>query len=178
MRATFHDCLLVHLRLIWSIAVYERFCEDVAFAAGAATGYSCGDNLRLLEDMGILKPTFIVMVPRVLNRIYQVRRSPLHRTASTPTDTSSPSQAIKANTVDAPGLKGKIARKAFSDKLYNLEHKGTYLHPVWDKLLFSKIRGLMGGRVEFIGSGSAPIAKEVLAFLKGKFCSAEEYCSM
>lgn len=86
---------------------YERFVEDIALAAGCRIGYSCGDNLRLLEDMGILKPTLFASVPRVLNRVYQ---------------------SIKAATVDAPGLKGKMARKAFADKIYNLNHHGTYRH--------------------------------------------------
>lgn len=75
--------------------IYERFCEDVALTAGTAIGYSCGDNLRLLEDLAILKPTFFVSVPRVLNRIYQ---------------------SVKASTVDAPGFKGTLTRKAFADK--------------------------------------------------------------
>ena len=30
--------------------------------------------------------------------------------------------------MDAPGLKGKMARKAFADKVYNLKHHGTYNH--------------------------------------------------
>ncbi|KAM0755922.1 acetyl-CoA synthetase-like protein [Meredithblackwellia eburnea MCA 4105] len=134
--------------------IYERFCEDTAFAAGCAIGYNCGDNLRLLEDIAILKPTFFVSVPRVLNRVYQ---------------------ALKAATVDAPGFKGSLMRKAFADKLYNLEHKNTFYHPVWDRLVFGKIRALLGGRVNFIGSGSAPIAPEVLSFLKVAFsCEVTE----
>lgn len=30
-------------------------------------------------------------------------------------------------------------RKAFADKLWNLKHKGTFVHPVWDKLVFAKV---------------------------------------
>ncbi|KAK4702917.1 long-chain acyl-CoA synthetase, partial [Phenoliferia sp. Uapishka_3] len=147
--------------------IYERFCEDVAFIAGSAIGYSCGDNLRLLEDLQVLQPTvhpiysasllvkylpcqmqFFVSVPRVLNRVYQ---------------------ALKAATVDAPGFKGKLMRKAFGDKLWNLEHKGQITHAFWDKAVFGKVRALLGGKIDFIGSGSAPIAPEVLAFLKVAF---------
>ena len=33
--------------------IYERFTEDIAFYAGTAIGYSCGDNTRLIEDLQI-----------------------------------------------------------------------------------------------------------------------------
>ncbi|SGY39261.1 BQ5605_C003g02185 [Microbotryum silenes-dioicae] len=124
--------------------IYERFCEDVALAAGSSIGYHCGDNLRLLEDLAVLKPTFLVSVPRVLNRVYQ---------------------AIKASTVDAPGFKGKMCRKAFADKLYNLEH-----HVFWDRIIFKKVKMALGGSVEVIGTGSAPINPSVLSFLKVALC--------
>ena len=94
---------------------------------------------------------FFVSVPRVLNRIYQ---------------------ALKAATVDAPGFKGTLTRKAFGDKQWNLEHKGTVTHAFWDRIVFKKVRALLGGRVNFIASGSAPIAPEVLSFLKVAFSCA------
>lgn len=37
--------------------VYEFFVEVIALTTGAAIAYHCGDNLRLLEDMQIVKPT-------------------------------------------------------------------------------------------------------------------------
>lgn len=37
--------------------VYQYFVEYISMACGAATGYSCGDNLRLLEDFQVIKPS-------------------------------------------------------------------------------------------------------------------------
>lgn len=64
-------------------------------------------SLEDLQSLTVPHPQLFASVPRVLNRVYQ---------------------SIKAATVDAPGLKGKMARKAFADKVYNLKHHGTYNH--------------------------------------------------
>ena len=55
---------------------YERFSEDLVFLCGGRIGYSCGDVLRLLEDIQILQPTTFPSVPRVLNRCVVRSRCP------------------------------------------------------------------------------------------------------
>jgi long-chain acyl-CoA synthetase len=41
---------------------------------------------------------------------------------------------------------------------------------MYDCLVFKKFRDILGGRVRVMVTGSAPIAKEVLNFLKIAFC--------
>ena len=60
--------------------IYARFCEDVAFCAGASIGYTCGDNLRLLEDLQLLGPTVGKRTPP----IPCPKLMPLDRSSSSP----------------------------------------------------------------------------------------------
>lgn len=133
--------------------IFERFFESIMFTLGGQIGYSCGDNLKLLEDVQILKPSIFLSVPRVLNRIYQ---------------------AVLAQ-LDGPGFKGNLARRALQSKLHNLKVHGSNTHFLWDRLVFNKVKQALGGRVRIIGTGSAPISPEVLSFLKVAFiCETSE----
>lgn len=128
--------------------IYERFCEDAALSVGMPIGYSCGDPLRILEDCQTLHPTSFVTVPRVLNRLYQ---------------------SIKAATIDQPGLRGAMCRRAVKDKIERYRRTGEVKHGIWDRLIFDKISKVLGGKVDFILTGSAPINPDVLTFLKVRF---------
>jgi long-chain acyl-CoA synthetase len=87
-------------------------------SAGSSIGYFTGDPLRLLEDCQILKPMMFASVPRVLNRIYQ--------------------SAMVAGNV--PGIKGVLFKRALDAKLQNLRSTGQNTHPLWDRLVFRKVR--------------------------------------
>ncbi|KAG0344393.1 hypothetical protein BG004_004513 [Podila humilis] len=129
--------------------IYGRVIDTNATYAGCRIGYFRGDVALLMEDIQELRPTFFPTVPRLLNRIYA---------------------KLIASTVEAPGLTGALARRAVATKLANLkEGKGVH-HPLWDRLLFNKVKMALGGRVEIILTGSAPIATEILSFMRIAFC--------
>jgi len=75
-------------------------------------------------------------------------------------------QAIKAS----GGIKEKLFNIAFNEKKILLR-KGILKHPIWDKLVFEKIRSRLGGRVRLMITGSAPISADVLDFLRICFSS-------
>ncbi|KAG0239100.1 hypothetical protein BGW41_007943 [Actinomortierella wolfii] len=129
--------------------VFGRVLESITFSVGGRIGYSTGDPLRLLEDMQALKPTVFPTVPRLMNRIYA---------------------RVKAATVEAPGLVGALARRGFAAKLANYQAGKGFTHPLWDRLLFKKVRQVLGGNIRYMIVGSAPIAPEILAFCRIAFC--------
>lgn len=124
--------------------IYARLCEIVVVRTGGRVGYFCGDTTRLMEDMAILKPEMFPSVPRVLNRV----------------------AALVQAQAAAPGLKGALLRKALAAKMANHDRDGTLTHAVYDRLIFSKVKAVLGGNVQYITSGSAPIRGDVLKLLR------------
>ncbi|KAF8955234.1 Long chain acyl-CoA synthetase 7 peroxisomal [Entomortierella lignicola] len=125
-----------------------RVVDTLVMSCGGKIGYFRGDILLLLDDIAELRPTFFPAVPRLLNRIYA---------------------KLVAATIEAPGLVGALARRGVAAKMANLAAGKGFTHPFWDRILFNKIKMALGGRVQLILTGSAPIAKEVLSFLRIAF---------
>lgn len=50
--------------------MFERILETAIFCAGGSVGFFRGDIRLLADDIKVLRPTVLPVVPRVLNRIY------------------------------------------------------------------------------------------------------------
>ncbi|KAI9216570.1 hypothetical protein BC828DRAFT_433798 [Blastocladiella britannica] len=135
----------VHLSYLPLAHIFERSVVMQALSGGASVGFFRGDVNLLIEDISCLRPTVFPSVPRLLNRVYA---------------------KVRAGTVDAPGVRGALFRRAVADKLARLEAGGGVTHAFWDKLLFSKVQAVLGGRVRKMISGSAPLGKDVMQFLR------------
>ncbi|KIO29189.1 hypothetical protein M407DRAFT_21758 [Tulasnella calospora MUT 4182] len=127
--------------------IYERAVEILIMALGGKIGFFSGDPLKLVEDAQILKPYMFPSVPRVLNRLYMA--------------------AMQAG--QAPGFKGALFRKAVDVKLKEMFATGNNKHVFWDALVFRKVQGVLGGQLGALTSGSAPISKDCMNFLKIAF---------
>ncbi|WFD01937.1 long-chain-fatty-acid--CoA ligase [Malassezia obtusa] len=128
--------------------ILERGWELYVFRIGGAIGYYSGSIERLSEDLQILRPTAMPSVPRVLNRIAGQIQTQL----------------------EAPGLKGFLLRRAVETKLKNYDETGAITHAFWDRLVFRKVRAMLGGRLEVMFTGSAPCRADVLKLLRIALC--------
>ncbi|KAJ2764816.1 medium-chain fatty acid-CoA ligase faa2, partial [Coemansia nantahalensis] len=144
-RATVDFVDAVHLSYLPLAHCYERNVVYSGMLAGGSLGFYSGDFLSLLDDMQALRPTSLLGVPRVFNRIYE---------------------RIAAATVHAPGLRGAVARLALRQKMAQLAAGGGVHHALWDRTVCRKIRAALGGRLELGASGSAPLDGHVLSFLR------------
>ncbi len=132
--------------------VFGRMVQIGAIRAGLHLAH-CSDPVgRLQPDMASFKPTFVLAVPRIFEKIYNGAEA-------------------KA---EAAG-KGKIFRKAAAVAIAYSEaqDKGgfnpmlTLKHALFDKLVYSKIRAAMGGAVEAAISGGAPLGIRLGHFYRG-----------
>lgn len=128
---------------------FEQGMFTSALIYGMKCGFFSGDVKKLMEDLSILKPTLFPSVPRLYNRIHS---------------------GIKQKLDEATGVKGWLVRKALAAKMYYLKNGQGLTHKLYDKLIFNTIKQRLGGNVRVMITGSAPIAGDVLDFLKICFC--------
>ncbi|KAK6583680.1 hypothetical protein PZA11_003410 [Diplocarpon coronariae] len=143
------DVLISYLPLAH---IYQRVAEHGALSAGAAIGYFRGDILGLVEDMKILRPTGFNSVPRLYNRF---------------------GSALRAATLDAPGLRGAMGRHVIATKLASMKlppGQATNKHFFWDRVFTPKVAANFGfQRCRGMVSGSAPIDPTLQQFLRAAF---------
>ncbi|CAH9126155.1 unnamed protein product [Cuscuta epithymum] len=131
--------------------IFDQIIETFCILSGASIGFWQGDIRYLIEDLIVLKPTIFCGVPRVYDRIY----------------TATMDKILTGGT-----LKNLLFQYAYNYKLKNLE-KGLRQEeaaPLFDKLVFDKIKQAFGGRVRLMLSGAAPLPKHVEEFLRVTCC--------
>ena len=94
-------------------------------------------------DAAILKPTVMAAVPLILDRIYKAINDNVHR--------------------KGPKTK-EIFDWAYHYKLHALRNGEST--PIMDRLLFRPIRAMMGGHVNIIFTGGAPLSPETHSFIR------------
>lgn len=134
------------LLFITTAHVFARFISILDIHAGVRTGHQ-PDTRQLLPALGSFKPTFLLAVPRVFEKVY-----------------NSAEQKAEA------GGKGKIFRAAADVAIEHskLVEAGTKIpfgmklkFALFNKLVYSKLREAMGGNVVYAVSGSAPLGSRL-----------------
>ncbi|MEU7006061.1 AMP-dependent synthetase/ligase [Streptomyces sp. NPDC046332] len=132
--------------------VFGRLVEVASVMAPIKLG--CVPDIKnLTDELASFRPTLILGVPRVFEKVYNSARA-------------------KAQ---ADG-KGKIFDKAAHTAIAYSRAIGTpqgpslglkLKHKVFDKLVFSKLRAVLGGRGEYAISGGAPLGERLGHFFRG-----------
>ncbi len=131
--------------------VFGRMIQIGSLTAGLHLAH-CGDINRLPQDLASFKPTLVLAVPRIFEKVYN-----------------------SAQTKAEDAGKGKIFAKAtdiaiaysqgIDSKKISLRTRA--LHAIFDRLVYSKIRAGLGGRIDAAISGGAPLSPRLGHFFRG-----------
>ncbi|XP_054806364.1 long chain acyl-CoA synthetase 6, peroxisomal-like [Prosopis cineraria] len=124
--------------------IYERANQVMTVHFGIAVGFYQGDNMKLMDDLAVLRPTIFCSVPRLYNRIYA---------------------GILSAAKTSGGLRERLFNAAYNAKKQAILH-GKNPSPMWDRLVFNKIKEKLGGRVRLMVSGASPLSPDIMDFLK------------
>ncbi|TVU12508.1 hypothetical protein EJB05_46159 [Eragrostis curvula] len=132
--------------------VFDRIFEEVFIYHGSKIGFWRGDVRLLVDDIAALSPTVFCAVPRVLDKIYS---------------------GLKAKISSGGILKKTLFNFAYKMKLDGMRKgiKHEKAAPFFDKLVFSKVKERLGGKLRAIISGGAPLAVPVEEFLRVVTCA-------
>lgn len=138
----------VHVSYLPLAHIYERVNQITLIYRGVGIGFFTGDVQRLLDDIQALRPTVFCSVPRLLNRIHD---------------------KVMAAIDQGSAVSRTLFRTAYAHKskaLLEGRSLDTPLIRLYDRVVFSKVRERLGGRVKVMTTGASPISKEVFTFLR------------
>ena len=145
------DLILLYLPLAHN---FGRCLHLLAGYVGCAIAF-CPDPLRVGEVAAAVKPTVLPSVPRVLEKVHA---------------------AVLASFDEATGVKRRLIDWALGvgAQVSELRQAGRPVppalaarHRIADRLVYSKVKSKLGGRLRLPISGGAPLAKEIAEFFHG-----------
>ncbi|MFK0249905.1 AMP-dependent synthetase/ligase [Amycolatopsis azurea] len=142
------NSLLVFLPLAHVLA---RAIAVTALSARVTLGHT-SDVKNLVADLGTFRPTFVVAVPRVFEKVYNGAKQKAHGDGKGKIFDAAEATAVaysQAQDTGGAGLGLKIK------------------HALFDKLVFSKLRAALGGRCVAAVSGGAPLGVRLAHFFRG-----------
>ena len=131
--------------------VFARFLQVFQLSGEGLLGHT-PDTKNLVADLGSFRPTYLLVVPRVLEKIYNTAdtqssgaRNRIFRWAAhVAVDYSS-----AVDTPEGPSRQLSLQRAAA------------------DRLVYQKLRRLVGGNVRYVISGGAPLSQRLARFYTG-----------
>ncbi|MDO8148843.1 long-chain fatty acid--CoA ligase [Isoptericola sp. b515] len=131
--------------------VFARFVEVLAIAGGTVLGH-WGDTKTVTEGLAEFKPTYVLAVPRVFEKVYN-----------------------SAEQKAAAGGKLKIFHWATATAIEWSRAQDTggpsfwlnLQHTVADRLVYKKLRAALGGEARYAVSGGGPLGERLGHFFRG-----------
>lgn len=133
--------------------VYARLLEIFMISGSGVIGHS--PNIKnLLPDIASFRPTYLLVVPRVLEKIYNSAQNQASR--------SKPKHIIFNRAVNTA-----IEYSRALDTAEGPSRSLRARHALYEQLVYRKLMGLLGGRCEFVVSGGGALGERLGHFYRG-----------
>ena len=132
--------------------VFARYIQIVAITSGSVLGHT-PDTRNLLPDLGTFKPTYLLAVPRVFEKVYNASEQKAGSGARLKLFRWAAKVAIQTSRAwDTPQGPSALLKAQ---------------HQLASALLFSKLRAALGGQARYAISGGAPLGERLGHFYRG-----------
>jgi long-chain acyl-CoA synthetase len=131
--------------------ILARAIALTAVTARVTLGHTA-DIKDLVADLGAFRPTFVVAVPRVFEKVYNGAKLKAHSEGKGKIFDAAEATAVaysEAQDTGGPGMGLRVK------------------HAVFDKLVYTKLRAALGGRCVAAVSGGAPLGGRLAHFFRG-----------
>ncbi|MDT3767460.1 AMP-dependent synthetase/ligase [Gleimia hominis] len=132
--------------------VYARFLEVFQLTGEGVLGHT-PDTKNLLSDLESFRPSYLLAVPRVLEKIYNSAQ----QTAGTGLKHTTFSWAAKT----AIEYSRALSTEEGPSRVLKTQHQ------LADALVYRKLRDLLGGNVDYVISGGGPLGERLGHFYRG-----------
>jgi long-chain acyl-CoA synthetase len=131
--------------------VFARLIQVASVETAVRMGHTA-DIKNLVADFGTFQPSFILSVPRVFEKVYNTYKQRAHADG-------------KGKIFDAAEKVAIEYSKALEKGSVSLPLKVQ--HGLFDKLVYTKLRAALGGKVAWAVSGGAPLGARLGHFFRG-----------
>ena len=132
--------------------VFARIIEVGCIEAGIVLGH-CGDLNALLPALAAFRPTFILAVPRVFEKVYNsAEQKAVSEKKGAIFSRAAGTAVAYSQALDSPGGPGFGLRAQ---------------HALFDRLVYAKLRAALGGRAGYAVSGGAALTDRLCHFFRG-----------
>ncbi|MFE6712876.1 AMP-dependent synthetase/ligase [Streptomyces sp. NPDC057695] len=107
------------------------------------------EGQELLDDLAAFRPTFLLAIPYVLEKVFNAARATAERGGKAAAFDRAASVARRYGKEAAPSLSLRAARA------------------LYDPLVYRRIRAALGGRVRYVISGGSPLGARLAEFFAG-----------
>lgn len=131
--------------------IFGKVIQCGAMQSGTVIGHTA-DVSDLVGDLGVFRPSFLLAVPRVFEKVFNSARQRAHDSGRGRIFDAAGDTAVawsRAQDTGGPGMGLRVR------------------HAVFDRLVYGKLRAAVGGRVIAAVSGSAPLGERLGHFFRG-----------